>query len=103
MNRTTFDLERVLADETPLRSTRRTGRNVMESPSGRTLVPGGRGFLRSTARDLTAWVRFLMARDGSRLKVRMTCWPRCRAAGVVRAGRQLWHGLTVNEDHRGVT
>lgn len=106
MNRTTFDLERVLADEnaTTLYAKDPAG-NVMESPKwhdSKSLA--GAGFLRSTARDLTAWVRFLMARDGSRLKVWDDLLAEMQSPLVwCGPGGSYGYGLTVNEDHRGVT
>lgn len=71
MSRTTFDLQRVLADEnaTMLYALDPDG-NLIESPKWHdSSALAGAGFLRSSSRDLTEHVRFLMAGEGERLGI----------------------------------
>ncbi len=71
LRRTTFDLQRVLADDdaTTLYAHDPAG-NVVESPKWQDSAPlAGAGFLRSTASDLTRYVRFLMTGAGAQVGV----------------------------------
>lgn len=106
LTRTTFDLSRVLADRnaTTLYATDPAG-NVIESPKWHdSSALAGAGFLRSTARDLTSYVRFLMKGDGERIGIDDALLQEMQSPLVwCGPGGSYGYGLTINEDHHGVT
>ncbi len=106
LSRTTFDLKRVLADDnaTTLYAPDPDG-NIIESPKWQDSQSlAGAGFLRSTSRDLTRYVRFLMAGDGTGLGIDNGLLEQMRSPLVwCGPGGSYGYGLTVNENHHGVT
>lgn len=106
MERTTFDLGRVLEDgnSTMLYAEDPEG-NIIESPKWHdSAALAGAGFLRSTAADLTAWVRFLLAADGAPLGVSSELLREMQSPLVwCGPGASYGYGLTVTEDWNGVT
>ena len=106
MDRTTFDLERVLADgNTTMLYAQDPAGNVIESPKWHdSEALAGAGFLRSTARDLTAYTRFLLAADGGPLGIDSGLLREMQSPLVwCGPGASYGYGLTVTEDWNGVT
>lgn len=105
MTRTGFDLARVLADDnvTTLYATDPAG-NVLESPkwqdSPSTVAAG---FLRSTADDLTAYVRFLLAGDGAPLGIRDDLLEEMRSPQAWAGASRYGFGLGVTGNWQGYT
>ena len=106
MERTTFDLDRVLADgnATTLYAENPDG-DVIESPNWHDSAPlAGAGFLRSTAQDLTAYARFLLAADGAPLGIANRLLQEMQSPLVwCGPGASYGYGLTVTENWNGVT
>lgn len=106
MNRTTFDLQRLLADPnaTMLYALDPAGQ-LMESPKWHDSDPlAGAGFLRSTGRDMTSYVRFLMKGDGSVLGISDQLLAEMRSAQVWCGQNQFYgYGLITWPDWYGVT
>ncbi len=106
MTRTTFDLQRVLADSnaTTLYAADPVG-NIIASPKWHDSRPlAGAGFLRSTARDLTAHVRFLLAGDGAALGIADNLLKEMQSPLVwCGPAADYGYGLTVSPHPAGVT
>lgn len=106
MNRTTFDLQRLLADSnaTMLYALDPQGQ-LMESPKWQDSDPlAGAGFLRSTGRDMTSYVRFLMAGNGSALGIEDRLLAEMCSPQVWCGQNQFYgYGLITWKDWHGVT
>lgn len=106
LERTTFDLARVLADEnsTTLYALNPDG-NIVESPKWQDSRPlAGAGFLRSTASNLSDYVRFLMAGQGAALGISDRLLQEMRSPLVwCGPGSSYGYGLTVDTDWNGLT
>lgn len=106
LTRTGFDLERVLSDPdaTTLYAADPDG-NIVESPKWQDSKPlAGAGYLRSTARDLTSYVRFLMAGAGAQVGVSDALLQEMQSP-LVWCGpdSSYGYGLTVTPNWRGLT
>lgn len=106
MDRTTFDLARVLADaNATMLYARAPDGSIIASPKWHDSKPlAGAGFLRSTSSDLTRHVRFLLRGDGSPLGIADQLLSEMRSPLVWCGPKSSYgYGLTVSPHPQGVT